>query len=91
MSFCVDVEALQRLSRSMHADADVLAAVDITATTDRAAAALPGSVTATAVVALAGPIHVAYDGSRRGCTKQQRRIEHHVRTCVESDLAAAQR
>jgi len=91
MSFCIDVEALQRLSRSMHADADVLAAVDITATTDRAAAALPGSVTAIAVVALAGPINDAYDEVASRLHETAAGMEHHVRTCVESDLAAAQR
>ena len=89
--FCVDVDALQRLSRSLHADAEVLAAVDVTAMTDRTAAGMPGSATATAAVALAHPIHLAHDRIASRLHEMAAAIEHHFRTCVESDLTAAQR
>lgn len=91
MSFCVDVDALQRMSGSVAADADLLKAADVTATTNLAAAALPGSATAAAVAALAGPIHTAYGDVALRLRDVAAGIEHHVRTCVESDLAFAQR
>ncbi|HEY5853454.1 MAG TPA: hypothetical protein VIW24_05200 [Aldersonia sp.] len=90
-ALCVDVDALQRMSRSLSADAEVLGAVDVSAATNLVAAALASSATGAAAVSLADPIRAAYAGIAARLRDVAAGIDRHVRGCVASDQATAQR